>query len=143
MITCNNGNHLHAMHVAARTGNVHVMKFLLSRDPTLVNARNPEGYTPLHLACRHHVSESIDFLLTVPGVDVNAKVHGRVTPMVEFLDGVVRNEHVGAMLNLLRAGAETPPDYDCYLKAHIAHELEQYKFVGIVDHFRFTSRSRM
>ena len=59
---------------AVEEGNVREMRELLDDDPFLdVNATDEEGLTALHLACDKGFSDTVGFLLSQPGIDVNQK----------------------------------------------------------------------
>ena len=68
--------------------NAKLITQLLSRDGVDVNAKDFEGYTPLHLACinpnnrqRDHDRGVLAALLEVPGIDVNAEANDGETPL--------------------------------------------------------------
>ena len=57
---------------AAKKGDVVVLKQLLKLDPTLTNARDKDGSTPLHCASWKGHAEVVKALLDA-GADINAK----------------------------------------------------------------------
>lgn len=50
---------------AAETGNIEKLKELLSRDPSLLQARDSDNYTPLHRAAYNNHVECVRYLLSV------------------------------------------------------------------------------
>lgn len=68
------------IHDAARKGDAKKVKLLLASDPKLVNDRDNNGDTPLHLAALHNQLAVAQDLLNA-GADVNAKNgYGAFTP---------------------------------------------------------------
>ena len=68
------------IHDLVSTGDLEGIRTWLHDHPEDINARNEDGYTPLHLASREGHAEVVELLLAVPGVDVNAIDHlGRTT----------------------------------------------------------------
>ncbi|WP_299556210.1 ankyrin repeat domain-containing protein [Seonamhaeicola sp.] len=54
-----------------RSGNVHDIEKVFNEDPSMINAKNDAGYTPLILAC-YHGNESIVKFLLDKNCDVNS-----------------------------------------------------------------------
>ena len=67
------------IHEAARTGNIEVVKQYLAAGGD-VNAKNDDGYTPLHVSAHGDTKEIAELLIT-NGADVNAKAAGGWTPL--------------------------------------------------------------
>lgn len=65
---------------AAEKGKSLLVKQLLESDPTLVNAVDNDGYTPLHRACYNNDLELVDILLR-HGADVAAKTEYEWQPL--------------------------------------------------------------
>jgi ankyrin repeat protein len=65
------------IHDAAQAGDVAKVKSLLAGNPDLVNAKDEDGATPLHLAMSKDVAE----LLLANKADVNAKDNIGYTPL--------------------------------------------------------------
>ena len=73
---------IHAIHVAARVGDLEKVTRLL-QDGVDVNAKNADGASVLMTATIYGRLSVVEYLLTVPGVNVNAK-HASfgVTPLM-------------------------------------------------------------
>ena len=68
---------------AAKTGNVAAVKSLLASDPSLLEARDSDGSTPLHCATWKGHTDVVSVLLDA-GADVNAvnqNTHWGTTPL--------------------------------------------------------------
>jgi ankyrin repeat protein len=52
-----------AAHLAAREGNVEIMKILLTADGIDLRIKNVEGHIPLHIAALHNQAENVKLLL--------------------------------------------------------------------------------
>ena len=68
---------LNALHIAARTGNDHVVELLLDENTfppmsTILNACDSNGHTPLMTACQYGRGRVVKSLLRCPFIDVNA-----------------------------------------------------------------------
>ncbi|MCJ1243791.1 hypothetical protein MMC30_000988 [Trapelia coarctata] len=66
---------------AAEKGNTSTLQKLLSLDPSLLNAPNDDAQTPLSLAAMWGHIDSTRFLLTQPGIDINALDKYHCTPI--------------------------------------------------------------
>ena len=51
------------LHDAAKTGDIAALRALLEKQPELVNARNNDGQTPLHVAAKSGHREMVGLLL--------------------------------------------------------------------------------
>ena len=73
------------MHAAAFFGNFEVVRILIEFDPAYINAKEEDGWTPLHLASiGHHFKDgSVIRLLLEQGADVNAQGQSGRTPLHE------------------------------------------------------------
>ena len=58
-----------ALHWAAKSGNLNVVKLLAGGYCVPVNQKSHGGYTPLHLACQFGHSEVFDILIKAYGAD--------------------------------------------------------------------------
>jgi len=103
-----------SIHDAARTGNIEAVKQHLA-DGTDVNAKDAEGWTPLHLAASVGRKEIAELLID-KGADVNAKGVVGMTP----LHHAVPNGHKeiaelliaeGANVNAKDERGKTPLDW--------------------------------
>lgn len=88
-------------HIAAQIGNVDLLEQWLKQDPQSANARDANGWTPMHEAARGGHVETIK-LLVKHGADVNAKTfgdggtalylakqaHGAEHPVIDFLESI-------------------------------------------------------
>jgi hypothetical protein len=68
------------IHDAAREGDAAALSAILENSPALVDARDENGRTPLHWACRGNHAEVAEHLVAV-GADVNAADDSGVTPL--------------------------------------------------------------
>ena len=78
------------IHNAARMGNVGMVRGLLRKNPSLVNARDETGNTPLHCAIGYFELGVVEELLA-HGADVNAQDNNGVTPLHILAAGVPPN----------------------------------------------------
>lgn len=69
-----------ALHIAARSGDVEIMKLLLKRNPTHMDQENDSGMTPLHLAVEYGNMAVAD-LLVERGADLSKKNMKGQTPV--------------------------------------------------------------
>jgi ankyrin repeat protein len=91
---------------ASSLGNTDRIQALLTADPTLTDARSPDGFTALALASFLGQLAAVR-LLVARGADVNAA--GRTPPHYTPLTGAVTARHADVVAELLRNGAE--PNY--------------------------------
>ena len=68
------------IHDAAKTGDLTSVRVLLEKQPALINAKNKDGQTPLHIAATNGRKEVVELLLE-KGADVNAKDNYEGTPL--------------------------------------------------------------
>lgn len=78
------------IHNAARLGNVARVADLLRKDPSLVNAKDASGNTPLHCAIGYFELGVVEELLA-HGADVNARDNNGTTPLHILTVGVPPN----------------------------------------------------
>lgn len=81
---------LFGIHTAARVGNVARVGELLEKNPSLVNARDASGNTPLHCAIGYFELGVVEKLLA-HGADVNAPDKNGATPLHILAAGVPPN----------------------------------------------------
>lgn len=65
---------------ASNEGKADLVESILMRDPSCINSRDEDGYTPLHRACYSNHLEIVKILLQY-GADVNAKTEYGWTPL--------------------------------------------------------------
>jgi len=100
------------IHDAARIGNVETAAALLAEDPTLLNAPDDEGMTPLHLAALGRNAELVKALLA-RGAEIDARDATERTPlhyaaMGGDADTVRLLLNAGANVNVRDVRGETP-----------------------------------
>jgi len=104
------------IHEAARSGDLEKIKALVDSDPTLINAKDENGRTPLHWAARGVHFNAIKYLVE-RGADVNAQDVNLVTP----LHSVAVRNHGEAVKLLIDKGARVDvPDYEKHTALHLA-----------------------
>ena len=84
------GEFLFGIHSAARFGNIRRVRTLLRKNPSLVNARDASGNTPLHCAIGYFELGVVEELLA-HGADVNAEDSNGTTPLHILAAGVPPN----------------------------------------------------
>ncbi|KAF6770706.1 hypothetical protein AHF37_10522, partial [Paragonimus kellicotti] len=100
-----------AVHLAAKHGNLHVLKRLLSTAPQLKET-NSAGRTPLCFAAENNRLDCVLYLLD-QGANVNHRDNSNITPLFLACCG----GHVDVVNELLKAGAK--PGF----RVHINHPL--------------------
>lgn len=88
---------------AAVNGESEEIKALLNKEPSLLNAFNSDGWTPLHLACYCGQVDSAKLLLSL-GADIDAKAKNPNESMP--LHAAVANKQIQAVDLLLTKGAD-------------------------------------
>jgi len=68
---------------AATAGNMSIVRALIEADPTLLEAKNNDGNTPLMIACKTLQVEIANYLID-EGANVNAIGNGGMTPLFCF-----------------------------------------------------------
>jgi len=74
---------MNPLHAAAYSGNFEVIRILIEYDPADINARDKDGWTPLHVASggRYFKDGSALRLLLEHGADINAQSQAGKTPL--------------------------------------------------------------
>ena len=88
---------------AAVNGESEEIRDLLNKEPSLLNAFNSDGWTPLHLACYFGQVDSAKLLLSL-GADLHAKAKNPNENMP--LHAAVANKQIQAVDLLLTKGAD-------------------------------------
>lgn len=70
-----------ALSVAAKNGNLNLLKYLLTVDGVNVNAFNLKGYTPLHQAAKFGYFEIVKALVATKGIELSLKDKMNYTPL--------------------------------------------------------------
>ena len=71
-----------ALLVAARWGDINIVKLLLDNGATADEPRSPKGRTPLMVACTFYSGATVCGMLIKKGADVNAKSKESETPLM-------------------------------------------------------------
>lgn len=95
--------HIDQITNAAVNGNREELKILLDKEPSLLNAFNSDGWTPLHLACYFGQVDSAKLLLSL-GADIHVKAKNPNENMP--LHAAVANKQIHAVDLLLNNGAD-------------------------------------
>jgi len=104
------------IHELAQKGDLEGVKAIIEKNPELVNARDKDGRTPLHWACRGVHLEVVKFLVN-KGADVNAEDSNKVVPLHSL---AVRNS-ASAIAILTAKGANVDAkDYGGNTPLHFA-----------------------
>ena len=90
------------IHAAARAGDLDRLKSMLAAEPSLLDARDGSGMTPLHHAAREKRREAVEFLLAA-GADIKAADANQYTAL-HHAAFVGEPDVIGV---LLKAGADT------------------------------------
>ncbi len=88
------------IHQAAAKGDLAAVKALVEADPSLLNAKDADGRTPLHWACRGVHVEVLSYLAE-KGADVNALDNNQIAP----LHSLASRDHEEGIRLLLAKGA--------------------------------------
>jgi len=103
------------IHDAVKSGDVEKVRALILTDTNLINAKNNDGWTPLHIAAANGKDDMAEMLLD-HGADVNAKDNGGATPLLyaamygQKEVAQVLLDH-GADVNAKTVGGMTPLHY--------------------------------
>lgn len=117
---------------AAESGNLDILKRLISADSHLVNCRDADNYTPLHRACYNNHTEVIKYLLE-NGADISAKSREGWEP----LHSAVHWGQTEAAALLIEAGA----DINCKSNSGLApvHLAAQQNIRPLLELFLYNS----
>lgn len=81
-INSSNGTSTTPLHFACHTGQVDLIKIILSFAEVKVNSPNFDGSTPLLLAAMNGHSKTVQLLLTHPSIDVNLRGTNEINPLL-------------------------------------------------------------
>jgi ankyrin repeat protein len=95
------------IHELAQKGDLEGVKTLIEQNPELVNAKDKDGRTPLHWACRGVHLEVVKFLVD-KGADVNAEDSNKVVPLHSL---AVRNSTEAIEILLAKGAVVDAKDY--------------------------------
>ena len=104
------------IHDFAQKGELESVISLIEQNPELVNARDKDGRTPLHWACRGVHLEVVRFLVD-KGADVNAEDSNKVVPLHSL---AVRNNTEAIELLLAKGADVDAKDYGADTALHYA-----------------------
>jgi hypothetical protein len=79
------------IHVAAAAGDLNKVRALIEADPTLLESKDDNGNTPLHIACVTRQITVANFLID-KGANVNARNNYEFTPLQLASGGVGQND---------------------------------------------------
>ena len=79
-ITAKNKEDASAIHLAAREGNLQIVKLLINKQPSVVKDKNKSGETPLHIAAEYKKSQVVSELLE-HRADAIVYDHQKSTPL--------------------------------------------------------------
>jgi len=104
-----------ALHAAARGGHADFCAFLLDKTDIDINARDKDGWTPLHYACAREKTAVVKMLIE-RGADLNAPDNEGVTPLHramidrsdDVIDAYVAVLGAKANLDVLSQSGDTP-----------------------------------
>lgn len=135
---------MHEIHIATQKADAHEVRRLLSKDPSLVHARQStrEDRTPLHAACcaSHPAYSEVARILIEAGADLEARNSDGETPLfllVKSVEAGVASQSEGVLRALLAAGAKvnvTGPHHD-WTPLHEAARRGNLRFVEILLEF--------
>lgn len=83
-----NASQSNEIHAAAAEGNYQKVKSLLKMEPSLVNAKDENGKTPLHIAAEHGHPYVVQLLID-NNADVNVKDKNGETPLFSAIEGEI------------------------------------------------------
>lgn len=104
------------IHEFAQKGDLEGVKAMIEKDPELINARDKDGRTPLHWACRGVHLEVVKFLVD-RGADVNAEDSNRVVPLHSL---AVRNSAAAIAILVAKGAKVDAKDYGGNTALHYA-----------------------
>ena len=116
------------IHSAAQRGDVDAVKALVIKDPGSIHAKDQDGRTPLHWACRGVHYDVIKHLVE-KGADVNTLDNNRITP----LHSLASRNHRRGIEFLLSNGAEIDTvDFEQHTALHFAAMSDRKEAVAVL-----------
>jgi len=104
------------IHNLAQKGDLEGIKIQIEQNPELVNARDKDGRTPLHWACRGVHLEVVRFLVD-KGADFNVEDSNKIVPLHSL---AVRNNTKAIELLLAKGANVDAKDYGANTPLHYA-----------------------
>ncbi|MCJ7582707.1 MAG: ankyrin repeat domain-containing protein, partial [Candidatus Aminicenantes bacterium] len=104
------------IHEFAMKGNLEGVKAQIVQNPELVNAKDKDGRTPLHWACRGVHLDVVKYLVE-NGADVNAEDNNKVVPLHSL---AVRNSTAAIEILLANEADINAKDYSSHTALHQA-----------------------
>jgi ankyrin repeat protein len=104
------------IHELAQKGDLEGIKTLIEKDPDLLSARDKDGRTPLHWACRGVHLEVVKFLVD-KGTDVNSEDSNKVVPLHSL---AVRNNAEAIEILIAKGANVDAKDYGGNTALHYA-----------------------
>jgi ankyrin repeat protein len=95
------------LHEAAASGWVEGMSALIDFGADVNNGQRKHGKTPLHGACLYQREESINLLLGIDKIDINARDKGRQTPIMDLMTASFEEKGLDLYRLLIARGAST------------------------------------
>lgn len=109
------------IHLAAKNGQLSVIKLLLNNNPKLLNHTDAEGLTSLYWAAKNGHTAVVKYLVLCPGVNLaNSNAAGSRRPALQY---AAKNGYYDVVRILLRAGANPrfKNEHLIHLAAEIGH----------------------
>lgn len=110
------------IHDAASSGDLQAVKLLLTEDFSLLEKKDPNGFTPLLSACVAKKTEIAEYLIK-QGANVNVKTPYGFTPLLFACNGLTLDNNLIKLL--LLNGAD--------VNAHLDRGLSAMHWIGITD----------
>ncbi len=145
------GHPMHMMQLAAQHNRVNVLRNLLERRKDEIDVNVAHGFpqsmrTPLHYACMTRSIDVVEFLVKVPGINLNALDDFGNTPLDHFFttfEEDSEHDETRGVMALLRAGATLPTNYDTQIVPRLKLFGRKKKLLKVVDRVRLATTLMM